>query len=244
VLVSSGAQLWPVKSRPQLGWAWLSYQIWRRPARPGTYMAAGASTALGCFGFVEAGLELAAQIDRGDMPRPDVIYLTAGSAGSCAGLLLGLAIARVPVHVHLVTSVERWAFNTVMLQRKLLAAHGELVRAGLVDAPAGGPGRWLYAAGVTFAIDHGEIGRGYGSPTPAALASLAIAAEHGIALETTYTAKCLAALRRIEAVRTGASRNEPSRNVLWWNTHAGNDLSARIDPDWRARCPIVVPPGV
>lgn len=236
VLVSSGAQLWPVATRPQLGWAWLGYRLWRRPARMGTYMAAGASTALGCFGFVEAGLELAAQVDRGELPRPDVVYLTAGSAGSCAGLLLGLAIAGLPVHVHLVSSVERWAFNTIMLQRKLVAAHAELVRAGLVDAPAGGPGRWLRAAGVTFAIDHAEIGGGYGSPTAAALASRGLAARHDLAVETTYTAKCLAALCRIEAARSG-----PPRNVLWWNTHAGNDLTARIDPDWRSRCPIAVP---
>lgn len=236
VLVSSGAQLWAAKTRPGLGLAWLAYRVWRRPAIAGTYMAAGASTPLGCFGFVEAALELAAQIAAGEVPRPDVVYLTAGSAGSCAGLLVGLALAGVSTHVHLVSSVEAWAFNGVMLRRKLAAAEAELRRCGLVDAPRGGVMRWLERAGVTFAIDHAEVGRGYGAPTPAGLDAVALAGAHGLALETTYTAKCLAALRRVEAERAG-----PRRCVLWWNTHAGNDLSDRILPDWRARCPIAVP---
>lgn len=239
VLVSSGARLWPAKTRAGLGWAWLAYRVWRRPAVRGVYMAAGASTALGCFGFVEAGLELAEQIDRGELPRPDVIYLTAGSAGSCAGLLLGLALAGVATHVHLVSSVEPWAFNRVLLHRKLAAAHAELRRHGLVDAPAGSATQWLRRAGVGFAIDHTEVGRGYGSPTGPAIAALEFAAAHGLAIETTYTAKCLAALRRIESAHVGAPRR-----VLWWNTHAGNDLTALVDPDWRERCPVVVPePG-
>lgn len=236
VLVSSGARLWPARTRIGLGWAWLAYRTWRPPPVRGVYMAAGASTPLGCFGFVEAALELVAQIERGELPKPDVVYLTAGSAGSCAGLLLGLAIARVPMHVHLVSSVERWAFNGPLLRRKLASAVALLCAHGLVDAPKGGAMQWLADAGVTFAIDHGEVGGGYGSPTPAGLDAVALAAGHALSLETTYTAKCLAALRRIESTRTGTPRN-----VLWWNTHGSNDLADRIVPGWEARCPIVVP---
>lgn len=236
VLVSSGAKLWPARTRIGLGWAWLAYRTWRAPPRPGVYMAAGASTALGCFGFVEAALELARQIEAGELPRPDVVYLTAGSAGSCAGLLLGLALARVPTHVHLVSSVERWAFNGVLLRLKLASAVACLHAHGLVDPPAGGAMRWLADAGITFAIDHAEVGGGYGSPTPAGLRSVALAGEHGLLLETTYTAKCLAALQRCESARTGKARN-----VLWWNTHGSNELSDRIAPDWQSRCPIAIP---
>lgn len=236
VLVSSGARLWPARTRVGLGWAWLAYRTWRAPSRSGVYMAAGASTALGCFGFVEAALELAQQIDRGEVPRPDVVYITAGSAGSCAGLLLGLALARVPTHVHLVSSVERWAFNGVMLRLKLASAVASLHAHGLVDPPRGGASQWLADAGITYAIDHAEVGAGYGAPTPAAVATLGLAAEHGLVLETTYTGKCLAALRRTEGGRSGALRN-----VLWWNTHGSNDLSDRIVPGWEDRCPIVIP---
>lgn len=237
VLVSSGAKLWPARTRVGLGWAWLAYHTWRRPPVRGTFMSAGASTPLGCFGFVEAGLELAAQIEGGELPRPDLVYLTAGSAGSCAGLLLGLALANVRTHVHLVSSVERWAFNRVMLGRMLGVAHRELLTRGLVDAPPGSAKDWLARAGITFAIDHTEVGGGYGSPTPAGVGAAELAAVHGLSLETTYTAKCLAVLRRIEAAHSG-----PPRNVLLWNTHGGNDLREHVAADWRERCPIIVPP--
>ena len=57
--------------------------------------------------------------------------------------------------------------------------------------------------------------------------------------QTTYTAKCLAALRRVESLHVGAPRN-----VLLWNTHGGNDLRAHVLPDWRERCPIALPPAL
>ena len=66
----------------------------------------------------------------------------------------------------------------------------------------------------------------------------AFAAEHGLALETTYTAKCLAALQRHEH----ADREGDAHDVLLWNTHAGNDLRPLVDPDWRQRSPIAAPP--
>ncbi|MBK8237239.1 MAG: pyridoxal-phosphate dependent enzyme [Deltaproteobacteria bacterium] len=236
VLVSSGTRLWPVTTRARLPWAWLAYRLWRRPPILGVQMPAGASTALGCFGFVEAALELRAQIDAGVLPRPEVIYVTAGSAGTCAGLALGCALAGLPVTLQLVSSVEAWAFNRVMFGRMIGAAHEELRRRGLPEAQRGSAAGWLRECGIGIAIDHHEVGGGYGVPTPQAIAAESLAREHGLRLETTYTAKCLAALQRIE----GAHRGRP-RDVLWWNTHGGRDLSAEVDPDWRARSPIAIP---
>jgi D-cysteine desulfhydrase len=237
-IVSSGAKLWPVATRARLPWAFAQYRLLRRPARRGRWLAAGASTPLGCFGYVEAGLELASQIDAGDLPRPDAIYVTAGSAGTGAGLLLGLALAGAPAHVHLVSSVERWGFNAAMLRRKIRQTHRALARCGLHEAESASAASLLAAAGITWTIDHDEVGDGYGVPTDAARAARELAAAHGLALETTYTAKCLAALRRVEG--RGADR----RRVLFWNTHAGTDLADHIDPDWRLRCPFEVPPAV
>jgi 1-aminocyclopropane-1-carboxylate deaminase/D-cysteine desulfhydrase-like pyridoxal-dependent ACC family enzyme len=237
VLLSSGARIWPASSRAALPWAWLAYHGWRRPPRMGVYMAAGASTALGCFGFVEAGLELAAQIDAGMLPQPAVIYVTAGSAGTCVGLALGLALAGVSTRLHLVSSVERWAFNRLLFARKLAQAHDELLRRGLPEARGRSARRWLADAGIEVVIDHSQVGGGYGVPTEAARAAQHHAAAHGLGLETTYTAKCLAALMQHEHGRSDGGE----RNVLLWNTHASNDLAALVLPDWRARSPIAVP---
>jgi 1-aminocyclopropane-1-carboxylate deaminase/D-cysteine desulfhydrase-like pyridoxal-dependent ACC family enzyme len=231
VLVSIGTRIWDARSRTTLPLAYLAYYGWRRPPELGRYMAAGASTSLGCFGFVEAGLELAAQLASNELPTPRTIYVTAGSAGASAGLALGLGLANVSTHLHLVSSVEPLLFNRFLFRRKMDAAWGLLRRCG-VDQSVRTPEELLRHAGVTWSVDHGQVGGGYGVPTHDARAAVELGATHGLRLETTYTAKCLAALRRAE---DAWPRGGP---VLFWNTHAGNDLRSRIDPDWEDRCPI------
>lgn len=232
VLVSKGVKLWISQTRVGLPLSWLAYRTWKRPERLGVDMGPGASTALGCFGFVEAGLELADQIARGEVPAPDDLYVAAGSAGTAAGLAIGLGLAGVRTRLHLVSSVERWAFNHFLLERKIESTWSALRDHGLMDAPRRAADA---IEGIDLAIDHGEVGDGYGAPTPAGAAAVAHAHAHGLALETTYTGKCVAALRRDDADAHHA------RTVLFWNTHGANDLSRHIDPDWRAKSPIPVP---
>jgi len=235
-LLSTGAELWNVDSRLGIPWAWLAYHVWRRPERMGVAMPAGASTALGCLGFVVAGLELAAQIDAGELPAPETIFITAGSAGSSAGLALGLALAGRAARLHLVSSVERWAFNGLMYRRMLGMGHRAMVRHGLVEPhAAGGAAGLLARAGVRWSIDVSQVGGGYGVPTDAATQAVDDARAHGLRLETTYTAKCIAGMRRALAA------HPVEGPVLFWNTHGANDLRAHIVEGWRERCPVVLP---
>ncbi|MCH9683401.1 MAG: pyridoxal-phosphate dependent enzyme [Deltaproteobacteria bacterium] len=231
-LLSQGARLWHVKRRVSLPWAWMGYRLWRRPQTPGIYMPAGASTAMGCLGFVEAGLELAEQIAAGQLPLPHTIFITAGSAGSSAGLALGLAMAGVSVHLHLVSSVERWAFNRLLYRRMLAMAHRTLVQHGLPPEHAkGGAAGLLSRAGVRWSIDHSQVGGGYGEPTPDASAAVERSQGEGLRLETTYTAKCVAGMRR-------ALSSQPVEGpVLFWNTHGANDLSPHIESGWESLAP-------
>jgi len=230
VLVSTGARLWHVRNRLRLPWAWLAYRLWRRPERSGTYMTPGASTSLGCLGFVAAGLELAQQVESGAVPAPATIFVAAGTAGTAAGLAVGLALAGLSTHVRLVSSVERVALNRWMMLRKLTATHRELGRRGVAAEHAeGGVSALLGRAGVTWSIDHTQLGMGYGIPTPDAERALALAADHGVALECTYTAKCLAGL-----LVDGGGVKGP---VLFWNTHAGNDLRRHLAGGWTSNLP-------
>ena len=84
-------------------------------------------------------------------------------------------------------------------------------------------------AGLTWSIDHGQVGRGYAVPTGAGEDAVALARHHGVRLETTYTGKCAAALR------ADLQREAPSGPVLLWNTHASNDIARRVTPGWEAR---------
>ena len=93
-------------------------------------------------------------------------FLPAILVGFAIGLAIGLAIAGVSTHLHLVSSVEPLVFNTVLYKRKLAEALDALRDAGLscarkVDSV-------LARGAVTFEIDHGQVGHGYGVPTPAA----------------------------------------------------------------------------
>ncbi|MBK8265986.1 MAG: pyridoxal-phosphate dependent enzyme [Nannocystis sp.] len=231
-LMSLGARFWHVRRRAALPWAWLGYQLWAKPVVRGEFMAPGASDGRGGLGFVEAGLELARQIAEGAAPRPGQIYITGGSAGAAAGLALGLAIAGVSTELRIVAAVERWGFNGLLLRRMLGQIFAELVAHGLGDSLGrGGVAGLLAGAGVTWSIDHTQVGPGYGAPTAAGAEAVRLAAQHGLHLETTYTGKCLAALRG--DLRGGRAQGP----VIFWNTHAGADLRRWVKPGWEAALP-------
>ena len=73
------------------------------------------------------GLELLEQIARGELPRPDVIYVALGSCGTAAGLLVGLGgaptLPRLEARVVGVRVVDRVVANERVTLR-LAAAHG------------------------------------------------------------------------------------------------------------------------
>ncbi len=231
VMASLGTQFWHVPSRARLPLAALRYYLLAPPERRGVYMEAGGSTPLASFGYVEAGLELAAQIDAGELPRPARIYVTGGTAGTCAGLAIGLALAGVHTQVRVVSAVETLLFNPVMFHLKAQSIFAELRRRGaaLSDRSA----RALLArAGVHVSVDQRQVGPGYAVPTPAGKAAIRRAAEHDIALEPTYTGKCMAALE--SDLDHG---HAPAGPILFWTTHASNDLSNRIVEGWESRLP-------
>lgn len=199
---------------------------WLRP-RPerGVFMEPGASTPIACLGFVEAGLELATQIAAGEIPRPNTIFITGGTGGASAGLAIGLAIAGVKAHLHVVSAVEPILYNRPLMSAKLRAVHRVLRRAGL-PGPAS-VRKQLTEAGVTWSLDHRFVGQGYGFATTEGREAAVRASEHGVHLDGTYTSKCAAALHVTEA----------RGPVLFWHTHAATDLRPLVAPGWEARLP-------
>ena len=54
----------------------------------------GGNSPAGVLGQMGGALELAEQIQRGEMPEPDRLYLPVGSSCTISGLILGICLAR------------------------------------------------------------------------------------------------------------------------------------------------------
>jgi D-cysteine desulfhydrase len=192
----------------------LDYYLWQKARKRGAFfIPPGGSNPLGTIGFVEAGLELARQVQRNELPRPAAIFTAAGTCGTQAGLILGLKLAGLEIPVIGVRTatglaanphqVVRLAGNTIRLLRK---THPSLPAVKLTrrDAP----------------INQAQFGRGYGHPTPTGRAALALLADtEGLQLDLTYTAKTFAGL--IEHI--GAELDQGP--LLFWHTYNSVDLS-------------------
>lgn len=224
-LVSLGTRLWHVPSRAELPLAYLACRS-LSAGRRALWMDAGGSSAVGSLGFVSAGLELAEQVARCELPQPERIFVPGGSGGTPAGLILGLALGGLSTVVHVVSSVEPWLLNAWSLRYKMAQVHAELRRLGVSALSSARD--LCKAGGVSFVLDHTQLGDGYGEPTEIAECSVGMAARRGIALETTYSGKCLAALQ------LHVARFTTSGPVLFWNTNAAQDLSSLIEPGWEA----------
>lgn len=188
----------------------------------------GGSSWLGTVGFVNAGLELAAQIARREAPCPERIYIANGTMGSAAGLLLGLAAADIPAEVQAVRVVETSLTNRAALDRLVSKTAYLLNRldpsfdtriAGRVRL------RWrdeFFAGGYARFDDTTET------------AVRAAGESAGLKLETTYTGKAMAAL-----IHDLQLPDYEGQNYLFWNTYSSTVLPVTADqPVTRGNIPI------
>lgn len=171
-------------------------------------------------GFVRAGFELRAQIEAGLLEEPDVVYCALGTAGTAAGLALGLGLAGVRAEVRAVSTVER-VFATARTMRNVIA----------------GAARWLSEHGVScearqarpVRIVRSQLGRGYGVPSAQSIAAVEVLRSEGVASEPVYTGKAFAALL------ADAARHQLGQRVLFWSTLRRGPLPH--DVEWRAKLP-------
>jgi D-cysteine desulfhydrase len=129
-----------------------------------------------------------------------------GSGGTLAGLVLGARLAGVRARVVGVLVTDILPPGGARLARLANASLALLRRydPSLPDARV---------APRDFAIERGQLGGGYGAPTANGDAAIALARDAGLGLETTYTAKCLAAV--VERLQRG----DAAGPILFWNTY-------------------------
>lgn len=161
--------------------------------RPPYLLPAGGSSAVGALGYVEAALEIAAQVRAGELPEPTHIVTAVGSGGTVAGLSLGLRLAGlstrvVGVVVNDTLRLDEWAIT------KLANRATELLRERGANLPE------ILSTTGNLDIETDWLGPGYGEPTPEGSAALKLSAEYEhLNLEPVYTAKAMAALLDLNA---------------------------------------------
>jgi D-cysteine desulfhydrase len=224
----SGAELHfaPGVVRAHLVGAWLMLARASLPFNLPYALPPGGSAPLGCVGYVEAALELSAQVASGELPEPSHVIVALGSGGTAAGLAAGMKLAglRSRLVCVLVTDVIKVdAARVARLARRtlrLVARHGACVDAVDVDS------------GEIDVLD-GWLGGGYGHSTPEAERAMDLLAEReDMTLEPVYTAKAMAAL--LELNRRGAFGEGP---VLYWHTFQPLPVWAGDEVAVQARSP-------
>ena len=167
----------------------------------------GGTCWLGAIGFVNAGLELAAQIESRELDAPDRIYIANGTMGSVAGLALGLALANLPAEIHAVRVADNRFTKQEVLDRlirktaTLLNRFDPKIPANLADA-----------TNIIWRDDF--YAGGYAAVDKVTESAVTVAKNRlGLTLDTTYTGKAMAALLHDLEFSVG----KPS--TLFWNTY-------------------------
>lgn len=189
------------RSRTLAGFPLALLNAWWAARRRGRVVRVpgGGASALGVVGQLLAGLELADQMSE----PPDAIVTPLGSGGTAAGLALAMATLGWPtrvVGVRVAAGIvaNRWRVARLATHtRRLLVRYDTPLPVSPFPLPV-------------VVID--ALGRGYGYPTSAGESARALAAEHGLMLDSTYGGKAFAMLA--ECGRRGF------RRVVFWHTFA------------------------
>jgi 1-aminocyclopropane-1-carboxylate deaminase/D-cysteine desulfhydrase-like pyridoxal-dependent ACC family enzyme len=205
----------------------------RRKARRGEVMVLPPAlmSPLGALGHVSGALELAEQVERGELEPPQSVVIGLGSACTAAGLLLGFWLARglgfrrwsIPRIVAVQVAPwplasARWALTLALAAARVLASLGNL--------PFARPSR--AELGRYLVVDRSELGAGYGVSTARGHKAKERFSEARLSvLDDVYSAKIAAGFLRWVSQR-------PAETTLLWSTHS----SASLPPPGGPRCEV------
>jgi D-cysteine desulfhydrase len=177
-------------------WLQLPFAMWRHASADTVVMAPGGATPWGALGYVAAALELAAQVERGELEAPRRVFVGVGSTCTSAGLLvgfehavrLGIGFREKPTLVSV--RVTPWPV-TSRFRIVGLAVRASALLAELVEDPSLLLDRATLSRGLV--IDGARLGPGYGRPSAAGQSALSLFRSRGLfELDTTYSSKAAA----------------------------------------------------
>jgi len=179
---------------------------------------AGGSSWYGTLGFVNAGLELAAQIESSGLPVPERLYVASGTLGTAAGLALGLALAELPTSIQAIRVSHTDIANEDTLHRLISKTAAMMYRLDR-SVPQDLQQR------VNICLRHEFFAGGYAHSNAETDAALRFASQHlQLRLEATYTGKAMAAL-------LSDAESPDLGQLLFWNTYNSAPLEDLTDAE-------------
>ncbi len=178
----------------------------------------GGSSWLGTVAFIAAAFEVARQIERGECPQPEKLYVATGTMGTAAGLAVGFALCGLPIEVQAVRITPTTMTDARRLERLARKTLHMLHRLdGNIPAELPAP------LGLT--MRHEFYGDGYAHTNATTERAIEIAGkELGLNLECTYTGKAMAALLHdLELEPDG------NRTVMFWQSYHAAPLPVAGD---------------
>jgi D-cysteine desulfhydrase len=177
----------------------------------------GGSSPLGVLGFVNAALELKQQIDAGELPAPDLIYVAFSSMGTVAGLAIGLLLAGLPARIVAIQVVDN-RFASPQGLRKLVDRTLRFI--GTADHPLPSIDEVLSRIDIRTEF----FGEAYARPTPATRQAIErFQRSSGARADSAYTGKGLAGL--YADLDSGKLRD---RKVLYWHSFNAHGRPAGV----------------
>ncbi len=173
----------------------------------------GGSCWLGAIGFVNAGLELADQLDTSDISVPDRLYVANGTMGTAAGLALGIALAGLQTEIHAVRVTHEFIASPAAMQK--LINKTALMMCSLDPSIPND-----LAARTRVRFRDGFFAGGYAHSDETTDTAIDLARnQFGFTLDTTYSGKAMAAL-----LHDATQPELADRSLLFWNTYNSRRL--------------------
>ena len=178
----------------------------------------GGSNEIGTIGYVNAAFELKKQIDNGQLPMPDYIYVPTGSCGTASGLLIGAKAIGITSKFKIVAvepddtfgkQIRALANQTVQKLRSLDKTFPEII-----------------ITEDDFELVTDFTGTEYGASISEGDHATALLKEtQAIQLDGTYSAKAFAAM-----AHDISSAQVNNKNILFWHTFCNGVEPKNSDP--------------